>query len=395
MSEPSDIVYKGLARLTALHVGNFKCFGAFDADDGSVEGVSRSPIAGGARIELGEVTLVYGANSAGKSTLLQAILVLAQSFQAATPSAGPLVLSGPLVDVGSFESAVHRHELRRPVILGFEYSLGTVTRGGTTISVDGEELLEPEGAEPTDGGRVLAFRRDEKRQEVTLAECAYRFLPDQPDRWLRFKPTSHDDRPRLEPAGECLDAYLEFVGSRRGDGLAPLLAMDGWAPGAITGWIDPAGGVLPTDDRDTEAVERAAEFGAAWRKQSLAALKSIRHVGGMRQAPSRRATPKPHGETAQLGAAGEGLAAIVAGDGGRVAEASKWFKRMGIAYSVDLVRYVPDNHSPKAQPSTSSSHWCSRTSEAWSSRQPMSASASARSCRSSPPASSTHWTVRW
>lgn len=55
-------------------------------------------------IKLHPITLVLGRNGIGKSTIIRALLVLKQSF--GFPN---LTLAGNLVDVGTFENAVHTH----------------------------------------------------------------------------------------------------------------------------------------------------------------------------------------------------------------------------------------------------------------------------------------------
>lgn len=56
-----------------------------------------------ADLELAPLTLVVGANSAGKSSLLQSILIMAQASSEQTPGGFPL--NGPLVGLGAFEEA--------------------------------------------------------------------------------------------------------------------------------------------------------------------------------------------------------------------------------------------------------------------------------------------------
>src|SRR5262245_52122811 len=68
------------ALLLSLDVENVKCF------DGS------------RKLRLAPITLIFGPNSAGKSSLLQALLLVVQSLLFAEPDEPPLVLQGPYVD---------------------------------------------------------------------------------------------------------------------------------------------------------------------------------------------------------------------------------------------------------------------------------------------------------
>ncbi|MBY0287276.1 MAG: DUF3696 domain-containing protein [Mycobacteriaceae bacterium] len=94
--------------ITRIDVENFKSFGQK------------------AVLELAPLTLIYGANSAGKSSVIQSVLLLKQSVDQPT-----LVTQGELIDIGSFGGVVHRHESNR-VRLGLQY--GTL---GSWISLGG------------------------------------------------------------------------------------------------------------------------------------------------------------------------------------------------------------------------------------------------------------------
>jgi energy-coupling factor transporter ATP-binding protein EcfA2 len=71
----------------------------------------------GAELNFGKITLLLGANSAGKSSLLYSILAALQSDQF------PLALSinGPFVDLGDFTSVVHGHRKNLTIAIGLEF----------------------------------------------------------------------------------------------------------------------------------------------------------------------------------------------------------------------------------------------------------------------------------
>jgi predicted ATPase len=84
---------------TGLRLKNFKCF----ADSGD--------------IPLRPLTLLFGRNNSGKSSVLQSLMLLRQSVRA--PTYGPrLNLSGPLYAAGTYEDVVHQHEPRRRMTFG-------------------------------------------------------------------------------------------------------------------------------------------------------------------------------------------------------------------------------------------------------------------------------------
>ena len=65
------------------------------------------------KIPLSKINLIYGANSAGKSSIIQALLLLKQSHTDGNSSARPLdlITRGSLTDLGGFGTLIHRHTL--------------------------------------------------------------------------------------------------------------------------------------------------------------------------------------------------------------------------------------------------------------------------------------------
>jgi AAA15 family ATPase/GTPase len=66
------------------------------------------------------ITLIYGPNSAGKSSIIQSILFMKQTCDPNLNESARLIFRGPLADLGSFESLVHRHKKTSKV--GIEFS---------------------------------------------------------------------------------------------------------------------------------------------------------------------------------------------------------------------------------------------------------------------------------
>lgn len=149
---------------------------------------------GDASIDLAPLTVLVGANSAGKSTVIQSMLMVAQAA-AAAPNGGDLPLNGPLVELGEFADVrragcargakvsvacavvpdggmayVGGGPLGSPIRWSVEFEGGRKTRPGGTVvrsvqleapGVDGEalilsadRLMRPAG----DGGPVSSAR---------------------------------------------------------------------------------------------------------------------------------------------------------------------------------------------------------------------------------------------
>jgi hypothetical protein len=70
------------------------------------------------RVRLAPVTVIFGSNSAGKSTLLQALLLLKQTIESSDPEQPELVVRGTLADLGSVPGILHGHDLDATLGLG-------------------------------------------------------------------------------------------------------------------------------------------------------------------------------------------------------------------------------------------------------------------------------------
>ena len=91
--------------ITAIEIENFKGIGA--------------PV----RIELRPITLLFGRNSAGKSTILQALCYAHEILSHRNIDAYKTELGGDQIDLGGFRQFVHGHDLDRTVRLRFELNL--------------------------------------------------------------------------------------------------------------------------------------------------------------------------------------------------------------------------------------------------------------------------------
>jgi predicted ATPase len=73
-------------------------------------------------IKLAPLTVLCGANSSGKSTLLQSILMVGQSFRTPTTT-GHLNLNGESVRLGSFKDVVYGKNIRSLITIGFSFNI--------------------------------------------------------------------------------------------------------------------------------------------------------------------------------------------------------------------------------------------------------------------------------
>ena len=137
-------------------------------------------------LQFGKVTGLFGANSAGKSSILQLLLLLKQTKNATDRS---LVLdfgsSSDLVNPGSFEDVVYRHDKRRRISWLLEWTLSKTLKLSDPTGLPTDILFEGDTLE----SRCKVGLRREGRQEVPWPiELLYRF--NHVDFRLRKKPKS-------------------------------------------------------------------------------------------------------------------------------------------------------------------------------------------------------------
>lgn len=75
------------------------------------------------RVEFKPITLLYGPNSAGKSTIVQALHYAREVLERHNLDADLTLQGGEFVDLGGFRNFVHGHEIERKVNLSFELNL--------------------------------------------------------------------------------------------------------------------------------------------------------------------------------------------------------------------------------------------------------------------------------
>ena len=95
--------------LTAFRVANFKAFAASQ------------------RVPLRPITLIYGANSAGKSSVVHALVLAHHAIETGDLDIQRTQIGGESIDLGGFRQYVHRRNRRRQVELGFELDPGRLS----------------------------------------------------------------------------------------------------------------------------------------------------------------------------------------------------------------------------------------------------------------------------
>lgn len=89
--------------LKSIKLSNFKSFGEEQ------------------EIKLAPITLLYGPNSSGKSSIIQSLLLIKQSIENRSQHAAP-TFSGRLIDLGSYNTIVHKHDSDKDIKISVEYN---------------------------------------------------------------------------------------------------------------------------------------------------------------------------------------------------------------------------------------------------------------------------------
>jgi hypothetical protein len=120
-------------------------------------------------IELKPITLLFGPNSAGKSTILQALHYLREILERGNIDPD-VTVAGGLIDLGGFATLVHNHELHRAVRLKVAMDLSDEQGADALPLNSGLSLGEPEFSElPI---RYLVGESEEYRDYAIVQDVA-------------------------------------------------------------------------------------------------------------------------------------------------------------------------------------------------------------------------------
>ena len=111
--------------LRELQLANFKAFG---------EKV---------RIPIRPLTLIFGANSSGKSSIFQALLLLKQTLEEAQSPKTLLLFKGNSVDLRTYRDIVHRHDVDLNFEVGVQFDQKNFKDADMEKEAYGEEWSRP------------------------------------------------------------------------------------------------------------------------------------------------------------------------------------------------------------------------------------------------------------
>ena len=93
------------------------------------------------RIEFAPLTLLFGPNNAGKSTIVQALMYAREVLERNNCDVGRTELGGDVVDLGGFKNLVHGHDYRnRAIRMRFELDLSLIGLPDYTENIRESEI---------------------------------------------------------------------------------------------------------------------------------------------------------------------------------------------------------------------------------------------------------------
>ena len=185
---PNQLIGRRMSLFTGISLGNYKPF----------ESIQKGRMA--------RITLIYGPNSAGKSSIIQALLLLQQSNKSSSqrPTVGPLDASGPGHDFGTVRALANRQKASQKFHVGFgfktpintffmktranpEYHCGEIAMD-FRLDQDQSDQMGPNNHWMS-GIQFTSTTSDRRVQKVCLHQRRMRDVPR--DRERRVKPTDY------------------------------------------------------------------------------------------------------------------------------------------------------------------------------------------------------------
>lgn len=157
--------------LTSLYLENFRAFGAATT------------------IPLAPITLLFGENSSGKTSVLHALTLLKQTQEAENKQAA--LVSRGLVDLGSFEEYIFDHDTDRELTIG----LASKPVRSEVAERQRQRIVHWTRGEACVSALSWSFRRDEGTGNVRLSQVAMRI----PETMREYAVYEHDPRAEAAP----------------------------------------------------------------------------------------------------------------------------------------------------------------------------------------------------
>jgi predicted ATP-dependent endonuclease of OLD family len=293
-------------------------------------------------IPLKQITLLFGQNSAGKSSIIKSLLLLQQSFSnRATRRNQPFVFSGDSVDLGSFSSVISNHQTQRKFTMG----VTVASSASTTSSLVGDQSFSIEWTVNKEQSKVAI--------QIEVAGRNFQFKSAHQDETSYFvlEPESISDFIQLFDENDLLtdgDPIIRDLIS--GDGWRPCFrfGVGGLLPGNLVG-VERAGQLHLLQDEtlashfdDSNAITRPSRLQATWNQNMLrmrdrlsSKLSDIAYIGPLRQEPQRFGRYSPTDDS-DVGSSGENMLSALFSDKKLVMRVNNFLAEMKMPYRIKI-----------------------------------------------------------
>jgi AAA15 family ATPase/GTPase len=147
--------------------------------------------AGPANIPIRPLTLIYGANSSGKSSIIQSLLMLKQTLEQAEDVTIPLLPQGQFVDLGNYKEFIYGHNLDCSFSFKADLRVDIYDLPETFRELLAEQQIKP----PLVGLKVF-FKYDRDRSQIHL-ESIQCFVGDDSESFITYQYQPSQDRSPL------------------------------------------------------------------------------------------------------------------------------------------------------------------------------------------------------
>lgn len=226
-------------RLTAIELENFK-------------GVGNR-----VRIDLAPITLLFGANSAGKSTVLQALQYVREILERRNANPDRTLYGGEFVDLGGFRNLVHQRDLSRRIAIKLELDLNRASlpelvpepfedwQAGQTQDEDGLWEFYQLVQETRDRSESVSVRLEMAWSGIKQAAVIVGYEAGINGDWLARITATEDGKDVAIKLNKDNPIFLRF---HTQDELDVFAALDDWVDQKDLGETVPTDEAKPADD---------------------------------------------------------------------------------------------------------------------------------------------------
>ena len=308
--------------LTGIGLRNFKAFG---------DEMQEAP--------LSKITLIYGPNSGGKSSIIQAFLLLKQSLKKDyTSDKRTLVPKGDFVDLGSPQSILHKHDMDRE--LGIAVMYRNLELGDESAENEVGFAFSDDCVLSKVSYRIISHKDREKLLDAVAKNCDGLWDID-----VRVKDLDIPVSGPLPIYGNFLPTLTFWALSN--EELTPIQEVErymNWKMNRVLA-LAQVGALAHAQDEARKRTSNIGELNLAEDEvlyltpeiipeEYESRLRSLNYLGPLRSAPQRIYT-RSSTDDSNTGTQGEFSANVLSGDPDDVeTKVNRWFRQFEIPYDI-------------------------------------------------------------